>query len=145
MRTTDYDKLAACAPLDQTAAVVTGQAGCVVLGDEASDDNTSLFLSTRNPLPLKKITSQMKAHHQFVDFTGRPYGQMTVLGLHRDAPPKKGARWVVRCPCGTYETRRTRILRRDADSPETIASGVCNDCEKREHYTRKYSHGRRAG
>lgn len=43
----------------------------------------------------------------FEDLTGRRVGRFTVIGLAADF---KG-RWVVRCDCGTYSTRRAKAIR----------------------------------
>jgi len=47
------------------------------------------------------------------DLTGLRVGRFTVVGyLHSSVSPKSRARWVVRCACGDYASRRTRALRK---------------------------------
>jgi len=75
------------------------------------------------------------------DFTGLRFDRLTVIG-HVDEPGRKnGARWLVRCDCGTYETRRTPALagRMRADRASCQRCDYLLHLKKREFFDR---HGR---
>lgn len=46
-----------------------------------------------------------------LDLVGRAAGRLTVVGLHDETGRKHGARWVVRCVCGSYEMRSAKAIR----------------------------------
>jgi hypothetical protein len=63
------------------------------------------------------------------DFRGRAFGRFVVIGL-MDAPRRnKGARWVVRCKCGMYETRVTKAI----CNPVNNTVDRCADCRNLEN------------
>lgn len=75
-------------------------------------------MTSADPLPLKPVPVNCDA----ADLVGTQYGRLTVLGL-LDAP---GGKWVVRCVCGNYETRKAKSIR-----ARDLAGAQCEHCEHR--------------
>lgn len=59
---------------------------------------------SETPLRVAPITRAMRMCPTFDDLTGRRVGRFTVIGIAWDF----NGRWVVRCDCGRYSTRRKR-------------------------------------
>ncbi len=97
MRTTNFDAIATSAPLDKTASVVRDGSGDHY-DPEAKQQEHWLTCPPIAPAP-----------HNAPDLTGQIIGRLTVKGYYAIANGK-GARWVVRCTCGGYETRRTKAI-----------------------------------
>ena len=103
---THYDKIAASAPVNKTAAVSTSRGSHwepkVKLNDWYPD-----------PLPLQGAEQGMGRSHnaEFIDFTGQVVGRLAVIGLVVKANPKRPARWLCKCKCGDYCTRTSKSLR----------------------------------
>lgn len=55
---------------------------------------------SRSPLPTRPQV------HPYPDFAGIRIDRLTVVGLVDEPAGKCSARWLVRCDCGLYETRR---------------------------------------
>lgn len=85
------------------------------------------------PLPITTIPlpNTDKRVNYVDDMTGKIVGRLTVIGRFYD--PKWGngehVRWVVRCTCGYYETRRNKGIRK-----LTIQQSMCSQCEALERY-----------
>ena len=58
------------------------------------------------PIPIRRITKQIRACRGFSDLTGHKQGRLTVVGLSAEV----SKRWVVRCQCGEYELRSAKSL-----------------------------------
>lgn len=76
------------------------------------------------PLPLRQ---ELPNSPNWQDFTGFKKGKFTVVGLAAN----RNGQWVVKCQCGTYETRVTKALR----NPNN-AFDACVHCQ-RDAYLRK--------
>lgn len=65
------------------------------------------------------------------DFTGRVIGRLTVIGRSDEPVDERWphTRWVVRCACGWYERRRSRVLR--TIPPEDQMCSSCKLLEQR--------------
>lgn len=95
--------------------------------------------------PIEPIPVDMKKQNNFIDFTGKRYGRLTILGrsaIHsvhvkrkaiainktqfiiENKPRETGhCRWVVRCSCGLYELRSSSVIKKE---PPLDRCYVCN-------------------
>lgn len=79
------------------------------------------------PPPMRAVPPNSPA------LVGMKVGKLTIVGLHAKSG-LNGGRWVVRCVCGQYETRRAKVLR-DAVYASRACCKVCD-------YTREMIAGR---
>lgn len=99
MRTTNFDALAASAPLDRQASVVRDGSGDLW---EAKIKETTPHWDCPPP-PLAERPDWV------VDVTGQVVDRLTVVRYH--GKRKAGGHWfLVRCACGAYELRRHRFF-----------------------------------
>ncbi len=74
------------------------------------------------------------------DLTGRKCGLFTVVGLYKRATNGKGgSKWLVRCVCGHYETRKSAKITGGNDPNDCC--DLCRELEfhqRRQHY---FEHG----
>jgi hypothetical protein len=87
------------------------------------------YVGSSNALPIIAIPAAVPAAVR--DVVGRKRDRMTVIGYAAHQPEnkqKKGAVWVVRCDCGTYEHRRN-ILR----WLHTLEVDSCRECQRRRY------------
>ena len=97
---TNWDALAASAPLDRKAATVAGR------GDAAGDGETERMLA-----PPRIVAAP--SDPGFTDLTGQRAGRLTVLG-YTDAASRQssaGAPWACRCDCGDFTIARSKSIR----------------------------------
>lgn len=73
------------------------------------------------PLPTKSVPRGTP------DLTGVRYGRMTVIGMS-ERGGRKGAKWVVRCLCGTYSLRKTYSVKNPLNHDDMCAE--CNYVEQ---------------
>lgn len=118
MRTTDFDAIAAAAPLDRQASVVRDGSGDQFIGRIPRDQEHW----TAPPPPEAARPAHVR------DLIGLSVGRMTVVRYHR-SHPKRGARWLVRCRCGDYEVRSTPALT-GASAPEQLMCCLCEQVER---------------
>ncbi|MGQ3213796.1 MAG: hypothetical protein ACT6U0_20010 [Shinella sp.] len=64
-----------------------------------------------DPLTTRAPTPQELGQPQFVDLKGVRIGRLTVLGIAAEVISKTGTNWVVRCVCGSYETRKAKYVK----------------------------------
>lgn len=107
MRTTDWDALAASAPINADAA------RAVVYG-----------YGTEEPTLLEHAKQQLPVNANFVNLIGLKKGWLQVIAYAGSNRNIGSARWIVRCICGRYEFRRTRALRPD------VTNDRCADCSR---------------
>lgn len=113
-QTTDYEVLAASTPINRQAAIDMAARGNV----QSPEDLTEKLAQAR-----QGITHSDRCNPEFKDMTGFKKGRLTVIGKARGTPDG-AARWLVRCICGRYETRRTRALRPDNPNDR------CFECDR---------------
>jgi hypothetical protein len=99
MRTTDFDALAASAPLNREAATVRDGSG------DRWDGKVPSFHAHWDAPPLPEHERPC----DLPDMAGLRFGRMTVIRFHRRR--KYGAQWLVRCTCGGYELRKTSAIK----------------------------------
>jgi hypothetical protein len=87
---------------------------------------------SKNVLKVVKPTKSIVVNGVYEKLIGKRRGKMVIVGL---APKTNGpgecGRWVCRCDCGNYETRRTpeRWLKVEH-------SDSCQECQKRDYLMR---------
>lgn len=102
-------------PVDGNAVAVLRGGYTFIPGKSIVSDDSAV------PLPTKPVPRDAP------DLTGVRYGRMTVLGMSEKGG-KKGARWVVRCLCGTYSLRTTRAVKSPLNRGDMCAE--CNYVEQ---------------
>lgn len=132
MKRTIYDPTSFGAPIDSTAARVTGK-GTPDIDYSATDGQ----YHSHTPLPLGKPD---RSQPQFVDYTGRRRGRLVVVGyVGGKGGNSGGARWLVQCECSMYEVRRSNALR------NANMDDMCRRCAVLRHNNRQAhfdKHGR---
>lgn len=101
-------------PVDKTAALVVGR------GESYEFKMPPNSSDSEQPLPVKAPQWQHWNDKHFVDFTGRKFGWLTVLGLSAT----KAKRWVCRCNCGRYCLRLTATIRAE------VPDASCDQCNQ---------------
>lgn len=119
MRTTDFSRVFASAPLDAKAATVTGSARHhyepqinVPRGKDHWDAPPRVVPPHRYP---KAAT--------FVDLRGHKMGWMTVVGYLGKINNSGKARWLLKCSCGDYEARGQKAIVNNDDEMHS-----CHNC-----------------
>lgn len=100
-------------PVNKTAAIVTSCGVHYEPNKIVQTNDSDLPIATR---PFTKAELKQQC---FVDLTGFRVGRLSVIGAARDF---KG-RWVVRCDCGKYSTRRAKSIK----NPENVQDR-CEHC-----------------
>ena len=109
IKTTDWDAVAASAPLNKEASVVRDGSGAAFVTKSERVRNDIL----ENPLPV------IIPPHQFKDFTGRTFGRYRIVGFvdlkKANVGKTSQAKWLARCACGLYQTlKHTTLVKYDA-------------------------------
>ncbi len=103
-----YDKIAASAPINKTAALSTARGSEWTPATRRTDWYPE-------PLPLQTVDERRsKARNpEFVDFTGVEIGRLVVIGLvdKGEMNGKRPSSWLCKCKCGCYCTRTSKSLR----------------------------------
>lgn len=101
VRGTDFDRILASAPVNRAAALSAGGKGEAWVPQKRFNE-----ILSREPLVLGPAPTDF-------DITGQRFGSLLVIGRAAEQPAKRKApaRWVVRCVCGNYTTRRFKALR----------------------------------
>lgn len=120
MRTTNFDAIAAAAPLDRQASAVR----------DGSGDQWTPKISDHQqhwkapPLPASTFQERIGGRKQ-IDFTGKVFGRLTVVRFHGvSGGSKQLAVWLVRCACGDYEIRRAKSL-----AYKSEINPCCHECK----------------
>ena len=71
---------------------------------------------------LRTIPKAVLLCPDFIDFSGRKFGMLTVIGLLHCETFNK---WVVRCSCGCYEVRKTYSLKKVSAA---LGNDRCLEC-----------------
>ena len=103
----DFDTVAPLMPFDKTA-------GRVVARGEHFEWKPPLStkIHSADPIPTRRPTAAELTLPSFVNLAGIRFGRLSVLGIATEIPSKgNGQRWVVRCVCGAYETRRAKYIK----------------------------------
>ena len=116
----DFERIAASAPVNKTAALQVSRG-------ETWTPRVQILDWYENPPPMKPLPDGHKDDPYFVDFTGREFGRLTVLGLW-DKEANWRASWVCRCKCGYYCTRSSKSLKVAARGGNTFLP-MCGRCD----------------
>lgn len=102
-----FDRIAASAPANSTAAKVTSR------GSHYEPTFIPCRETWDTPPPMRDIPANQQNNPNLVGIMGRKFGRLTVLGLLNDPErsSKQGSSWVVRCACGAYEVRKAKTIR----------------------------------
>lgn len=87
--------------INKTAALVVGTGTHYVPNKKVLANDSDLPIATR------LLTKAELRQSCFIDLAGARVGRFTVIGAARDF----SGRWVVRCDCGTYSTRKTKAIK----------------------------------
>lgn len=103
MRTTNFDAVAASAPLNREASTIRDGSGDLWEPRKAPEN---VMHWGEPPLPLEPKPAQLP------ELSGKAYGRLTVIRYHGKPNGGKNAKgtWLVRCACGDYEVRRTEAI-----------------------------------
>lgn len=115
MRTVNYDALAASAPLNTDAAI-------------ARDGSGESWAPIRKAAPANHWDAPPVCQplpSGVENLRGRRVGRLVVVSYYGS---DNGSRWLVRCACGAYETRRTKSVL----NPPAIEA-VCSECDRLRH------------
>lgn len=119
----DSEEIIRRSPVNKPAALVTGKGTHYTSKKKICQDHWSVPPPMRPPSP------------DTPKLVGVRFGQLTVMGRHRH----KSGYWVVRCDCGSYETRRTKSVLNPANGADR-----CDEC-RHLAYLRRHDEFRRTG
>lgn len=97
IRTTNFDAVAAAAPLNREASTVRDGSGDLW---EPKIKATTKHWNAPPPPEAERPEDRP-------DLSGRVIDRLTVIRYHG---PRKGGFWLVRCACGDYELRRSKFI-----------------------------------
>lgn len=120
MRGMDFDRIASSAPLDKTAATVTG-------AGEAFVPRVALTDYFHDMPETKPILPEHRQSRCFVDFTGVVVGRLTVIAMAKKEGKASKASWVCRCKCGGFCRRTARAIKDGLDGDPNFV-GMCGLC-----------------
>lgn len=122
VRTTNFDAIAAAAPLNREASTVRDGSGDIWSEPDVSGGQ----------LHWKEPPQPLEARPKGVgDISGAKYGRLTVVRYHGRSGVSTPVRvWLVRCACGDYEVRREKSIIRalQGDTPP-VTEHSCRVCE----------------
>lgn len=123
----DFDAVAPLMPFDTTAGRVAAR------GESFEWQPTNNHIHSADPIAHRQPIREELANPEFINLTGTRTGRLTVLGVAAEMPSNgNGQRWVVRCVCGAYETRKAKSIKKflagewEADH-EPMCGWCCNN------------------
>lgn len=122
VRTTNYDAIAASAPLNRDASIVRDGSGD--LYDKPAPGVRVLRWIA--PPALKPLSACAGAVDIVRATTGQRFGRLVALGIWAETNPKKNSVWVFRCDCGYYEGLRMKAISYLGDVT------ACSHCQQTE-------------
>lgn len=118
--TNHYDRIAASAPVNSTAAKVTGSG-------EGWNPAARIQDWYQDQPPTRKAAPNGSVH-EWRDYTGEKVGSLTVLGVLDDKNPNRKLVWVCRCVCGSFCTRKSRSIKNGLERGNTFVA-TCGRCD----------------
>jgi hypothetical protein len=107
VRTTNFDALAASAPLDRQASTVRDGSG------DLWTPNVKVACAHWDaPPPAEKPLPSGQE-----DRAGQRFGRFTVVRYHTSSKAT-GSKWLVRCACGEYEIRSSKAVKNPANTDD---------------------------
>lgn len=123
MKTTEWDRIVTSTPLNREAAVVR----------DGSGDGATRVANIQGVYDAPFLT--MPCPSRFDDQTGKRLGRLTVIGFVDNKQTNSGkncpARWLCKCVCGRYTTRKVASLYNAlhaAQSKENYHVFACAEC-----------------
>lgn len=116
------DDIHARRAIDKKAALAVSSSEAYLPKKICGTTHTYAPPETREPNPCERGNSS------FTDLTGYKFGRFTVVGLCKHAIP---AKWVVRCVCGAYSTRKAKAIKNPNNSLDR-----CEHCRHLAHLKR---------
>src|SRR5436190_23478398 len=110
-------------PIDSTAARVISRG---FSHEFKSKPNTSDLWD--NPPPILRIPPGISNH------TGERHGQIVLIGICDLTPHKLGFKWLARCDCGMFTSRRSKSWRKSSNN----GTDVCQKCNVQNQRIRAY-------
>ena len=114
MKVTNWDAVAAAAPLNAQASIIRDGSGD--LWEAKTPQHYQRWAAPPAPEAVFPFSNG-------IDLTGYPMGRMRVVRYH--GAGKEGGRWLVRCPCGYYELRRAKAIKANLDPDH-----ACFECAR---------------
>ena len=102
IKTSNFERIVTSAPTNKSAALVTGKG---IHWDPKKKLYAPWDVSSDTPLPIFPLPKSPECN----GIVGSRFGRFVVKGY--GGKSAQGARWVVRCDCGTYEHRKIKGLR----------------------------------
>ncbi|TAY66532.1 hypothetical protein ELG88_09665 [Rhizobium leguminosarum] len=128
----DFDSVAPLYPSDKVAGRVAGR------GEHFEwTPNQATKIHSADPLAVRRPTENELSRPDYVDLTGSRLGRLMVMGVAAEITGN-GQKWVVRCVCGSYETRKARYIKACvAGNNPGSSEPMCDACA----YTRRLQRG----
>ncbi len=118
---TDFDRIITSAPVNAQAARQMGHG-------ERWKPAVKLQGYFEDQPPMKAFPEDARHNPELIDFRGRKFGRLTVLGLQQKDNSSRMASWVCRCACGGYCTRTAKSLK-VADRGGNSFVAMCGRCD----------------
>lgn len=123
-----FSKILTSSPVNRQAALVADGGGETWKPNYKGNPHARKWDAPPACVP---IPTEPAALRTFQDFTGHKIGRLTVVGFLGKVNPKTKALWLVKCACGTYETRGSKALKGGM-----IGRDYCEDCRYLERVKR---------
>jgi hypothetical protein len=120
----DWGKIATSRPVNATAATVAGARGQGFTPSVTLQD----WWADAKPMQPEHYYRVKLGDPSFIDWRGKTFGRLTVLGIAIEIKNNGGTSWQCRCVCGGYCSRRTKSLKILARGGNSIPDR-CASCE----------------
>jgi hypothetical protein len=101
----DLDSVAPLHPSNKTAALVAGR------GEHFEFEAKNGKIHSDIPLAWRAPSDRELADPTYRDLTGITVGRLKAIGVATEVTSRGNQNWVVRCVCGSYETRKARYIK----------------------------------
>lgn len=135
----DFDAVAPLHPSDKVAGRVAAR------GEHFEWSPAPHHTHSADPIAVRRPSEGELKQASFVDLTGVKVARLTVIGIAAEIVSGNGTNWVVRCVCGSYETRKAKFIKACAagnnpgeDEP------MCDWCNKTRKLQRGIHHPKKA-
>ena len=120
----DYDQILASSPVNATAARQMGKGVSWTPATRLMD-----WFADMPPMkPESYYRGKGLENGEWVDFRGRIFGRLTVMGvMEKGTETNERSSWVCRCKCGDFCTRKSKSLKVAQRGGNTF-SPMCGRC-----------------
>lgn len=135
----DMDAVAPLLPGDKVAGRVAAR------GEHFEwSSNQATKIHSADPLAVRRPTENELSRPDYVDLTGARLGRLMVMGVAAEITGN-GQKWVVRCVCGSYETRKARYIKACvAGNNPGSSEPMCDACAYTGRLQRGYHNPKKA-